>query len=173
MTLNPVPEQISTERLLLRPFVMADFEEYAGLLGDPEVMRFIGDGRTLSRDQAWLNLAQLLGHWGLTGFGLYAVALKATGEFVGRVGLYAPQGWPGLELGWCIRRQFWGRGIAMEAAQHVKAVAYRCFPEDSLLSLIHADNCRSRRLAEWLGGTQSSTLCMANQQVLVYRYHTG
>lgn len=152
---------------------MGDFEEYAALLGDPEVMRFIGDGHTLSRDQAWLNLAQLLGHWGLTGFGLYAVALKATGEFVGRVGLYAPQGWPGLELGWCIRRQFWSQGIAMEAAKHVKAVAHRCFPQASLLSLIHAENRRSRLLAERLGGIQSGTLCIANQQVLVYDYDRG
>jgi len=169
MATNTVPETLSSKRLELRPFIMADFNHYAAMLADPEVMRFIGSGRTISRDQAWLNLAQLLGHWGLTGFGLYAVALKS-GEFVGRVGLYSPEGWPGLELGWCIRRPFWGQGIALEAARLVKSTAFHCFPDDQLISLIHHDNQRSVALAERLGGYRGGTLGILEKEVLVYHY---
>lgn len=140
------------------------------MLADPEVMRFIGGGKPMSRDLAWLNLAQLLGHWSLTGFGLYAVALRATGELVGRVGLYSPEGWPGLEIGWCLRRQFWGQGLALEAAIPVREAARLCFPEDALMSMIHRENKRSVLLAERLGGVNSRVFKIARQDIMVFSY---
>lgn len=167
---SALPPEIATERLLLRPFVMADFEAYAAMLADPKVMRFIGHGRPISRDLAWLNLAQLLGHWSLTGFGLYAVALLDTNELIGRVGLYSPEGWPGLELGWCLRRQYWGRGMAHEAAKQVKICATEYYADEALISLIHPDNKRSVALAEKLGGSIKEIVKIVHQNILLFHY---
>ena len=69
-------------------------------------------------------MALVLGHWQLRGFGLWAVEERATGMLAGRVGCWQPEGWPGLEIGWALRREFWGRGYATEAAQSVMADAF-------------------------------------------------
>ena len=61
---------LDTERLTLRMLCEADFESYAQMCADPEVMRYIGDGQALTRPLAWRNLALMVGHWSLRGYGL-------------------------------------------------------------------------------------------------------
>ncbi len=117
-------DSLGTERLVLRMFRESDLDSYAAMCGDPEVMRYLGDGHTLDRAESWRNMALVLGHWYLRGFGLWAVEERATGELVGRVGCWRPEGWPGLEIGWALRREFWRRGYATEAAQAVVADAF-------------------------------------------------
>ena len=89
-------------------FRESDLDAYAEMCGDPEVMRYLGDGHRFSRAEAWRNMALVIGHWQLRGFGLWAVEEKRTELCVGRVGCWQPEGWPGLEVGWALRRQFWG-----------------------------------------------------------------
>ncbi len=115
---------LGSSRLLLRMFRESDLDAYAAMCGDPEVMRYLGDGYPLTRGEAWRNMALVLGHWHLRGFGLWAVEERATGLLAGRVGCWQPEGWPGLEIGWTFRREFWGRGYATEAAQTVLADAF-------------------------------------------------
>src|SRR5207253_7997909 len=95
---------LETPRLLLRMLRESDLDAYAAMLADPEVMRHLGDGRPLSRPEAWRNLALMVGHWQLRGYGLWAAEERATGALVGRIGLWNPEGWPGLEVGWTLRR---------------------------------------------------------------------
>jgi RimJ/RimL family protein N-acetyltransferase len=76
---------LSTERLLLRPFRNADLEEYARIYSDPEVIRFLGDGKPLSRVDAWRQMAVILGHWELRGYGMWAVEEKQSGALMGRI----------------------------------------------------------------------------------------
>jgi hypothetical protein len=53
-------------------------------------------------------MALFIGHWQLRGYGWWAVEDRRTGDFLGRIGLYNPEGWPGIEIGWLLRRQAWG-----------------------------------------------------------------
>jgi RimJ/RimL family protein N-acetyltransferase len=106
---------VETRRLLLRMFSNEDFDDYARITSDPEVMRYVG-GKALSRDEAWRSLGYLLGHWKIRGFGLWAAEEKATGALVGRIGLYQPEGWPGLEVGWLVDRVRWGEGFRASRA---------------------------------------------------------
>ena len=99
---------LASRRLLLRMFRESDLDAYAAMCGDPEVMRYLGDGYPLTRAEAWRNMALVLGHWQLRGFGLWAVEERATGLLAGRVGCWQPEGWPGLEIGWALRREFLG-----------------------------------------------------------------
>jgi RimJ/RimL family protein N-acetyltransferase len=140
-----------SSRLLLRMFRESDLDAYADMCGDPEVMRFLGAGYPLTRAESWRNMALVLGHWQLRGFGLWAVEERRTGLLAGRVGCWQPEGWPGLEIGWTFRREFWGQGYATEAAQTVLADAFSRPGPSRLISLIHPQNERSIAVALRLG----------------------
>lgn len=72
-----------TPRLRLRKFRGTDLDPYAEMSADPEVMKFIGTGVTLNRNEAWRSMAAMLGHWQLLGYGMWAVELRQTGAFTG------------------------------------------------------------------------------------------
>ena len=102
-------ETLETERLKLRQFVEADLDA-SRMCADPETMRYIGLGTTLSRADAWRSMAMFLGHWQLRGYGMWAVEEKGTGAFLGRIGLHYPEGWPAIEVGWLLDRRPGARG---------------------------------------------------------------
>jgi RimJ/RimL family protein N-acetyltransferase len=142
---------LETERLLLRPFREDDLDAYALLVADAEVMRYLGDGRTLNRVEAWRQMAFFLGHWTLRGYGLWAAVLKETNALAGRIGLFNPEGWPGLEVGWMLGRDFWGRGLATEGGRAALDYAFTALKADHVISVIQPANVRSIRVAERLG----------------------
>lgn len=144
--------RLETERLILRAWRADDFDGFAAMMEDAEVARFLTvDQRPQDRATAWRDLAMLVGHWALRGYGMFAVEEKATGAFVGRVGAWQPEGWIGFELGWGLARPFWGKGYAHEAARAAGAWCFARFPLEKLVSLIHADNTRSQTLARRVG----------------------
>ena len=142
---------LETERLLLRPFRDTDIEPYAAMCADPDVMRYVGDRGVLSRDDAWRQMAMLVGHWHLRGFGMWALEERATGAFIGRVGLHFPDGWPDREIAWALARPYWGKGLAFEAARAALAHAFESLRWEGAISLIDPANRRSTSLAERLG----------------------
>jgi RimJ/RimL family protein N-acetyltransferase len=159
---------LTTERLRLRMFRQEDFEAYAGICGDPEVMRYLGDGKTLSRWDAWRQLAMILGHWQLRGYGLWAVEERATGALLGRTGFFEPEGWPGFELGWMLRRASWGRGYATEGARRALAHAFTEMGRPHVISLIRPANQPSIRVAERLGESLEGRTDLFGHEALVY-----
>jgi RimJ/RimL family protein N-acetyltransferase len=145
-----VPE-LQTERLVLRGFREADLDELAAINADPEVTRWVGDENGLSREDTWRRMAYWLGHWELRGFGQWAVVERETGRLVGRTGLLLPENWPGLEVGWLMGREHWGKGFAPEAGRASIEWAREELGADHIISLIEDDNERSARVAEKLG----------------------
>jgi RimJ/RimL family protein N-acetyltransferase len=142
---------LTTDRLILRAFRDDDLDAYAEMCADPEVMRYLGEGKTLSRADAWRQLAFFMGHWQLRGFGLWALEEKASGRFIGRAGLLQPEGWPGFEVGWTLARPSWGKGYATEAAREALRYAFDELDRDHVISIIRPDNLPSIRVAERLG----------------------
>ena len=109
--------RLETERLLLREWrEETDFDTYAAMMADPDVMRYL-IGQPAPRFEAWRSMAVMVGHWTLRGFGHWAVEERATGRFVGRIGFLNPDGWPGFEIGWTLAREHWGKGIASRALE--------------------------------------------------------
>jgi RimJ/RimL family protein N-acetyltransferase len=159
---------LGSRRLVLRMFRESDLDAYAAMCGDPEVMRYLGDGHPLTREESWRNMALVLGHWDLRGFGLWAVEERATGQLVGRVGCWQPEGWPGLEIGWALRREFWGCGYATEAAHIVLADAFVRLQHPRLISLIHPQNGSSIAVALRLGMRRESETEVLGHKALVY-----
>lgn len=142
---------LETARLVLRPFRPDDIDAYAAFCADPDVMRYLGVREPMSREDAWRQMAMLVGHWTLRGYGMWAVEDRATGALTGRVGLHYPEGFPEPEVAWALARPFWGRGIAFEAACAALDHAFDTLGWRRAISLIDPGNVRSIRLAERLG----------------------
>ncbi|TMB54125.1 MAG: GNAT family N-acetyltransferase [Deltaproteobacteria bacterium] len=162
---------LETERLILRPWKPEDFEPYARFSADEESMRYLGrDGRPTDAAETWRTICLFIGHWYLRGYTFWAVEEKATGEFVGRVGPWKPEGWPDLEIGWAVDRSRWGRGYATEAARAAADWVHRTLGADHVVHLIHEQNVRSIRVAEKLGAKRDGTCTLFGTiDVLVYR----
>jgi RimJ/RimL family protein N-acetyltransferase len=161
-------DTLASERLLLRMFRESDLDAYAEMCADPEVMRYLGDGVTLTRAESWRNMAFVLGHWQLRGFGLWAVEERDTGLLVGRAGCWRPEGWPGFEIGWTLRRAFWDRGYATEAGRMALDQAFCTYGQTHVVSLIHPRNSRSIRVASRLGMGREGIGEVLGNEVVIY-----
>jgi RimJ/RimL family protein N-acetyltransferase len=159
---------LETERLILRGFRESDLDAYAEMSASEEVMRYIGTGKVLSRGESWRSMAAIIGHWYLRGYGLWAVEEQQSGEMIGRVGCWKPEGWIGLEVGWSLRRAFWGRGFATEAGLVSIDYAFTKLQQSHVISLIHPDNKASRRVAEKLGEKLEAETEVLGNKALVY-----
>ncbi|SCG68154.1 GNAT family N-acetyltransferase [Micromonospora humi] len=146
---------LHTPRLLLRRWHRADLDALAAVNAQPEVMRYIHDGRTLNRAETAERLATYQRHWDEHGFGLYAVELKETGEVAGFTGLavpaFLPEIMPAVEIGWRLGRAHWGRGLATEAARAVVAHTRARLGLRRLVSIHVVGNEASARVMVKLG----------------------
>jgi len=106
--------QLETDRLVLRPIRREDFAAFAAFLADAESTRHLGGPQP--RAVAWRTFLAMAGAWAMQGFAMFSVIEKASGAWVGRVGPWQPEGWPGTEVGWGIARDRCGLGYATEAA---------------------------------------------------------
>lgn len=156
-------------RLLLRLPEAADAQPLLEIHEHPEAVKFVTTGparRGLTG--AWTNVAMMLGHWQLRGFGQWTVVERATGEVVGRVGLWSPAGWPGVELGWIIRYSRWGNGFATEAARAALGWAWENDAAARIISLIQPANAPSIRVAEKIGEQLERHETINGEDMLVY-----
>lgn len=140
---------IETERLLLRPPLIEDFDGWAALMADEDGSRFIGGPQP--RSAAWRGFMTMAGAWSLQGFAMFSMIEKATGTWIGRTGPWVPEGWPGTEVGWGIARSAWGKGFAKEAAEATIDWAFHTLGWAEVIHTIDLDNTPSIALAERLG----------------------
>jgi RimJ/RimL family protein N-acetyltransferase len=152
--------ELLTERLRLRAFQQDDLDAWAAIVGDEETARFVGGVR--DRAEAWLRLAIYLGHWELRGYGLWAVEERDSGRFVGRAGLWFPEEWPELEVGWTLSRDVWGRGYATEAGRAAVEWGRSELGLTRIASVISVGNTRSIAVAERLGMTFDRTATLSD-----------
>lgn len=144
---------LDTPRLRLRQPVESDLAVFAEIHNEPEVARFIIGGVRPDGglELAWRNMAMGLGHWVLRGFGSWLVEERATGAVIGRVGFWQSPTWPGIELGWVIRRSRTNLGFATEAAMRALEWARTDTRIERVISLVHPDNVASIRIATKIG----------------------
>lgn len=140
---------IETERLILRPPIREDFEAYAAIMAHPETARYIGGVQ--SRAVAWRGFLSLAGAWMLQGFSMFSVIEKSTGRWIGRIGPWQPDGWPGPEVGWGLAREAWGKGFAYEGATAAIDWAFANLGWTQVIHIIDPDNDASMALARRLG----------------------
>jgi RimJ/RimL family protein N-acetyltransferase len=151
--------RLETERLHMRPWQAADFDAFAAIMADTDVVRYL-TGTPLSRADAWRSLAASIGQWYLRGYGTWAVERKADRMLIGRVGIIHPEGWPGVEVGWTLGKPYWGQGYASEAAMAAIDYAFITLPLERVISIIHPENLASQKVAARVGETKGERIAL-------------
>ena len=158
MTAAPLPSAplpsapgptLQTERLILRPTTLDDFEPMVAMMADEEVARFIGG--TQPRSVVWRQMCTMAGAWTLTGVAMFSIIEKSTGRWIGRVGPWQPADWPGTEVGWGLTRDAWGKGYAVEGASAAMDYAVDHLGWTEIIHTIDPANAPSAKVAERLG----------------------
>jgi RimJ/RimL family protein N-acetyltransferase len=144
---------IETARLRLREWRDADLAPFAALNADPEVMRYFPTVQTRVQSDAGVARARALES--TNGFSFRAAELRATGEFIGMIGLNAPA-WsahftPCVEIGWRLARRYWGQGLAIEGARASLAFGFGELGLRQIVSCTVPENAPSRALMARLG----------------------
>lgn len=150
---------LETSRLRLRPPSPDDLEAYTAFAADPVTARFLGGPQT--RHEAWRSLATLIGAWSLRGYAMFSVIEKETGRWIGRVGPWYPEGWPGQEVGWGISADAQQKGYAREAAQAALDWAFEQLGWSEVIHCIDPLNLPSIALARSLGSSLVRTAVAA------------
>lgn len=159
---------LETSRLRLRRWSSGDVQDYARMIRDPEVMRYLGCGwkykikrtaasfiASMSDVEARLTIRRLARHWRDAGFGEWAVEEKASGALIGQIGLTYHPDWAAdpakIEIGWLLARRAWGNGYATEAAKVSLAYAFDRLQLGRIVSITHVANVRSQRVMQRIG----------------------
>jgi RimJ/RimL family protein N-acetyltransferase len=144
---------LETERIMLREFVAEDAGPLALVLSDPETMKYYPAPIDRAATQQWIERNQR--RYADDGVGLWAMVLKATGEMIGDCGIIRQhvENEYLYEIGYHLRRDHWGRGLATEAASACREWGFAHLKVDRLISLIRPENVPSQRVAERNGMT--------------------
>ena len=142
---------LETARLILRPTRPEDFEGWARLMGSEENSRHIGGPQP--RATAWRGFLSMAGAWAMQGFAMFSVIEKHSGRWIGRLGPWQPEEWPGTEIGWGILRDAWGKGYATEGAIAAIDWAFDALGWTEVIHTIAPDNTASQAVARKLGST--------------------
>lgn len=148
--------ELQTERLHLRRWQESDRAPFAALNADPVVMELFPAPLSAVESDAFMDRIEQ--HFDAHAFGLWAVELRGTEEFIGFVGLwpatFAAPFTPATEVGWRLARRFWGAGLAPEAAAAASADGFDRLGLEEIVSFTAAINLKSRRVMEKIGMTR-------------------
>ena len=174
MTAGPAVPALDTERLTLRGHTPADLADCAAMWADPDVTRHIG-GRPSSEEEAWGRVLRYAGLWALLGFGYWVVRERASGRFVGEVGLadfrrdVTPPLGSAPEVGWVLAPWAHGQGFATEAVR--AALAWHDAREPGparTVCLIDPENAASVRVARKCGFREAAGASYRGRPTLVF-----
>lgn len=148
---------VATPRLILRGHVIGDFPHVAAAWADPNVMRYINQGRPFTEEETWARFLRNIALWPMLGYGYWAATEKSTGRYVGDVGFTdlkreiepSVKGVP--EIGWVLAGWSHGMGYATEAAQASIAWLEGALGPQRTICIIDVENRASLRVAEKLG----------------------
>jgi len=167
------PDELVTDRMVLRRPAPNDLDDLAALLGDPRVGRWLGG--TADRTRTAAMLTRWIAHWDAHGFGLWAARDRDGGALVGRGGLLATivGGTGAIEAGWTIDPDRWGEGLATELGAASIQVAERDLRVRELVSFTLPDNLASRRVMQKLGFAFAADVTHADLPHVLYRRTAG
>lgn len=161
---------LHTERLVLRPPVMADYPAYAAFMASDR-SRMMGGPHV--RWAAWGMFSSDVAMWEFYGHGALMIQLRASGDCVGQVGINHGPMFPEKELGWMLYAGFEGQRFATEAGGALKDWAFETLGLDTLVSYFDAANYKSMAVSARLGGVRDDMAVPQDEGDVVYRYLAG
>jgi len=145
--------ELETERLILRQWKNCDYQIFAEMSSDPDVMRYYPS--LMSRPESNEMADKIRSLISDRGWGFWAIEEKDNKKFIGFVGLHEPAPElpfsPCVEIGWRIKKERWGKGFATEAAKEVLKFAFDQLKLDKIYSFSTVKNQKSRAVMERLG----------------------
>ena len=165
---------LETPRLRLRIARETDLGAHAAMLGDPEVMRFVG-GKPHAREEAWRRLLMGPGLWPLLGFGYWTVERREDGAYLGQVGFadFKREMTPSIEgmpeMGWLLSPAAQGQGIATEAVGAALTWADEALRGREFVAIIDSGNAPSIRVAEKAGFSVCEEALYKGEPILLFR----
>jgi len=156
------PVVVTTERLVLRTWAPEDRSDLIGLLGEPEIVRWLNVGVPFATEEIDAFLDRQTETARLRGWCRWALQLREPSQddpagvvgFCGFGCAFAPD----VELGWTLAPAMWGRGLATEAAEAALDYGFRTIGFTEIISAVLPDNVRSRRIAEKIGEVVRGTV---------------
>ncbi|MCA1992059.1 MAG: GNAT family N-acetyltransferase [Coleofasciculus sp. S288] len=160
-----------TSRLLLRYFSWDDLNDMAAIYADPVVMTFRGGPRNYENTKQ--HFKWIFENYKKPGFELWAIVDKADNKFIGNCGVIPQEvdGQPENEMGYILAKEYWGRGLATEAACAVRDYGFNKLGYSRLVALIDSGNIASQRVAMKAGLTYEKNTSMWGKTVRVYAIH--
>jgi ribosomal-protein-alanine N-acetyltransferase len=150
------PEELHTDRLILRRWYDSDRAPFAAMNADPAVMEYYPAPLTAAASDAMID--RIDATFATEGLGLWAVEVPGVAPFIGYTGLwparFAAPFTPAIEIGWRLARPYWGHGYATEAARLAISDGFTRVQLDEIVSFTSVINHRSRRVMERLGMTR-------------------
>ena len=142
---------LETPRVRLREFTSDDLQPLADMVGDPAQMRFYPRPRTKAEAESWIDRNMTL--YKEPGFGFWCMESIDNEDFLGYCGIRPVDldGVEEVEIGWHTRKEFWGQGLATEAAAACRDLAFARFDLDRLVGTIDPTHTASIRVAEKIG----------------------
>lgn len=146
---------LETARLRLEPFELAHFDGLRAMENDPEIMRYISNGKVKTPEETRETIARVKLRWQQYGFSWWAMREKQSGEVVGAACLQhlANQDGAPLEIGWRLNANHHGKGYATEAAQAIIQFAVEQVGVRYLVAVADPENRASHKVMQRLGMT--------------------
>lgn len=149
---------LTTERLILTPRSVDDFEAQYTVHQDPAFLQHLTNGTPMDGETVWLRLLRDIGHWQVYGYGQWSVRRKGDDQMIGSAGLFEARrelrpAFDAPEVGWAFAPQFQGQGFAHEAVRAVLDHADHVLKLPRTVCMISHGNAASIRLARRVGFT--------------------
>lgn len=161
---------LETDRLVLRHLIPDDLDDLYALYRDPEIRRYFPDG-TLTYEETKEELEWFLnGHPQHPELGLWATIYKENNQFIGRCGLlpWTIEGTYEVEIAYLLAKEYWGKGLATEAAQAIAQYAFEQLHLSRLICMMFPENLASQRVASHIGMTLEKEIVDEFGLTLVY-----
>lgn len=144
---------LETNRLVLRHLALADYADLYGVYSGPETMEFMGKAPDSVEEERNHIQSHTAHHYEKYGVGLWAAVLKENNRLIGRCGLMRKQieGVEEVEIAYLLDPEYWGKGLATEAAEAIVKHGYAKYGFKRIVAVIHPQNVASIRVAEKIG----------------------
>jgi ribosomal-protein-alanine N-acetyltransferase len=148
---------IETERLFFRPFTLDDLPMLIEQRSDPDMNRYLGGPRRQNPEALAVRIRFYISCYDSHGFGMCPMIWKETGEMIGAAGLQPLEDTGEIEVGYSVVREFWGRGIATEAARGWMKSGFHNFGLERIVAVAVVENAASQHVMKKLGMTYEKT----------------
>lgn len=144
---------LETDRMMIREWREEDVDQIAPIYADPQVMQFLGSGKTCTLEQTKKIIVYCNDYYRKNGFGILPVVLKETNSVIGHCGLQYLDKTPEIEIDYALAKDYWGRGLATEAAKAVLADGFNELKLKRIVAVTYPQNLASINVVRKLGMT--------------------